>query len=1158
MKCSCCRQSVPTGIKLPNGLEPPALTASTKARKEYTPYTYKELKKPREFIRILVLQGNGSEDAEVECRLQEFEFKKENPEYKYEALSWCWGISGHTATIIIREMTKNNLDSVRLSKKATPDLVAALRALRYQDKDRYLWIDQICIDQNNKLEKNHQVEMMAEIYGRASKVCIWLGERDRASHMALQFIEHEVLQLQNFDELCESPEASEKWEALLELMQRPWFSRRWVVQEVALARDAVIYCGEDEITWKKFAVAVELFVEVETATHRLSEVMKNDPRNYHVPGWFEYVSELGASLLVEATGKLFRDYKPNGPIGSDHDKDDEFIEADDEEYEDTLIEGSDMTGGASSLEAATSPSTKKDSQRQPLLTLEYLVSSLSIFELTIPHDAVYALLAIARDTTPTAYDDDDTRIHLGMTQDALEVFTQKKRYVVDYRQPFANVCKEFVAFCIERSKDRTRALDIICRPWAPNHVGSMLRSRKRSKQGYKTKPHDGADGSQQVPAKTPALDNTMNNGSLAFGQNEQQSKATAAPDVPLSSWISALSGAAHAMYPKAGVHTLRMGRKNADTLVGLPASGQSLDRNYNAAETKGVDMKSLKFLQRPGQKWSMFVKGFVLDKVSELYPSSQGGAIPQSWAQAGGWCNAPNSDPPDSFWRTLVADRGRDGRNPPVYYSRACRESFAKGGLSSGSVNTADLIHNERCSVVAQFCRRVQAVIWNRSLIRTGSRKLGLARQEVKSKDFICILYGCSVPVVLRRVRKTREEVLNEVEDDLKIIWQRLTMWLRTWKEKRRSRLKARKDDLNAHRSWDREMLQHWRECSKELGASEASMSNQDELLERRAYESWKNYKHKIALERKKAQGYYNAEDPVDKSSKEDRQSFPSVGTGWTELALKRQDKVRFELGVRYFRRWKHNARDKRVLLEQAIRERINQDRVANFNPKQEREVTVPVDPIREKFSLEGSAVESTGKKNVAPDIITHKVKGPVDDISELPNKRDAREESPANESFNNTSAVGGAVQEGIIHNGTATRLTAGIYSTLGTTAQESRHENASEEELIQERVVSSSRLQDQTIESNPNGENLAQQYRDWLLEAYTTNGSASDLVEPDWALVDKKTLEDDERKNQHRILSKWHRYEFLGECYVHGMMDGEAMAYQNRESIPAMVFELR
>jgi hypothetical protein len=83
-----------------------------------------------------------------------------------------------------------------------------------------------------------------------------------------------------------------------------------------LPRGAMVYCGNDKISWKKFAVAVELFVEVETATHRLSEAMKKDPKFCHVPGWFEYVSALGASLLVEATGEAVPRLQTKRTLGS--------------------------------------------------------------------------------------------------------------------------------------------------------------------------------------------------------------------------------------------------------------------------------------------------------------------------------------------------------------------------------------------------------------------------------------------------------------------------------------------------------------------------------------------------------------------------------------------------------------------------------------------------------------------------------------------------------------------------------------------------------------------------------------------------------------------------------------------------------------------------
>jgi hypothetical protein len=64
--------------------------------------------------------------------------------------------------------------------------------------------------------------MMDKIYGNADRVCIWLGDATKSSRLAIRFIEEEVLRLRNFDELCESAEASSKWGALLKLMQRPW------------------------------------------------------------------------------------------------------------------------------------------------------------------------------------------------------------------------------------------------------------------------------------------------------------------------------------------------------------------------------------------------------------------------------------------------------------------------------------------------------------------------------------------------------------------------------------------------------------------------------------------------------------------------------------------------------------------------------------------------------------------------------------------------------------------------------------------------------------------------------------------------------------------------------------------------------------------------
>ena len=136
----------------------------------------------------------------------------------------------------------------------------ALKALGHEHKIRVLWIDVICIDQDEPDERNQQVTLMSEIYGQASDVCVWLGEEDEASRTAFDFIKHELILLQDFDKLCNSQGTTEKWNCMLGVMKRGWFSRRWVVQEIALAKEATIYCGTQTIPWHEFADAVQLMV----------------------------------------------------------------------------------------------------------------------------------------------------------------------------------------------------------------------------------------------------------------------------------------------------------------------------------------------------------------------------------------------------------------------------------------------------------------------------------------------------------------------------------------------------------------------------------------------------------------------------------------------------------------------------------------------------------------------------------------------------------------------------------------------------------------------------------------------------------------------------------------------------------------------------------
>lgn len=193
---------------------------------EFTTRHYDQLPTKRGSIRLLKLSSGIAEDREIQGKLITKVLSEDNKsrwnKTKYEALSWCWGREDFTDHIVL---TKGDQ---RYLKRIKPNLGAALRELRHRNRPRYLWIDAICIDQEHVEERNHQVDMMSEIYGGAKGVCIWLGEATDESRTAIPFIKNEILKLQNFDRVVNDQQSGRKWLALLKVMQCEWFSRRWV------------------------------------------------------------------------------------------------------------------------------------------------------------------------------------------------------------------------------------------------------------------------------------------------------------------------------------------------------------------------------------------------------------------------------------------------------------------------------------------------------------------------------------------------------------------------------------------------------------------------------------------------------------------------------------------------------------------------------------------------------------------------------------------------------------------------------------------------------------------------------------------------------------------------------------------------------------------
>ncbi len=103
---------------------------------------------------------------------------------------------------------------------------AALRGTHRADSHLPVWIDAICINQNDVLEKNHQVAMMGEVYSGAAEVLVWLGEDDK------QTMPEAIMSVQNLIEWAHGQASqsnpaephSERVAALRRLLQPPFFS----------------------------------------------------------------------------------------------------------------------------------------------------------------------------------------------------------------------------------------------------------------------------------------------------------------------------------------------------------------------------------------------------------------------------------------------------------------------------------------------------------------------------------------------------------------------------------------------------------------------------------------------------------------------------------------------------------------------------------------------------------------------------------------------------------------------------------------------------------------------------------------------------------------------------------------------------------------------
>ncbi|KAL2200445.1 heterokaryon incompatibility protein-domain-containing protein [Corynascus similis CBS 632.67] len=279
------------------------------------PYPYSPLDLGRPSIRLLrIQQGEWFDD--IICQLFE-SCADEEEGVPYRALSYTWGGCQHRP---VEGLPRVLVDGHEIG--LTENLYNALRHIRPRNRDLILWVDAICINQNNPQEKGHRVRHMGGIYKGAEEVLVWLGLGDDASDYLLglvSWIESEATEASAMERRDRRAEHCcrhmNRWransnkrvllrlnQAFRELLERPWFTRVWVLQEIAHAKTARILCGCRSCPARTFALMPQLLgLKIKSHARAVLDIM---PR-FRKTMWYSSKPQLHVLLNKFAASQAF-------------------------------------------------------------------------------------------------------------------------------------------------------------------------------------------------------------------------------------------------------------------------------------------------------------------------------------------------------------------------------------------------------------------------------------------------------------------------------------------------------------------------------------------------------------------------------------------------------------------------------------------------------------------------------------------------------------------------------------------------------------------------------------------------------------------------------------------------------------------------------------
>ncbi|GIZ40939.1 hypothetical protein CKM354_000425900 [Cercospora kikuchii] len=216
-------------------------------RQEYRRlFQYEDLQSADTFRLLRLHAGRGEK---IQCSLDHFMLDID-PSPLYTAISYTWGKDAALHQIYLQD------GSVIKVRK---NLYKALQAIRDAESDNLYWIDAICINQNSDQERNHQVKLMADINGKANKVLVWLQSSDEKADVtkAFEYVHAAATYNQDDDSVYRylsrhQSRNEDDWRSVQRLCKLRYWTRKWIIQELVMARTVVLKAGNAEFPMTDF------------------------------------------------------------------------------------------------------------------------------------------------------------------------------------------------------------------------------------------------------------------------------------------------------------------------------------------------------------------------------------------------------------------------------------------------------------------------------------------------------------------------------------------------------------------------------------------------------------------------------------------------------------------------------------------------------------------------------------------------------------------------------------------------------------------------------------------------------------------------------------------------------------------------------------------